>query len=156
MVPFAYYFNSCSWPANPGSIALVEPWTEEDDFEPMDRTILGFVKHPGLRCRAAMRVGEHFITRVAFLENPPAPIVKIGDMVWDEHVVTRAASDNEASKAFTPSLRRLLQTWGFRGHLEMRPGGLVVHSAGYKPIAEHYQQLSVSIRQIVTAALNPS
>lgn len=155
MVPFAYYFNSCSWPANPGSIALVEPWTEEDTFEPMDRTILGFAKHPGLRWRAALRVDDHFITRVAFLENPPAPVVKIGDKVWDENVVTRAASAGEALKAFTPTLRRLLQTWGFRGHLEMRPGGLVVHHAGYRPTPTHFEQLSQSLTQLVTAALNP-
>ena len=99
-----------------------------------------------------MRVGEHFVTRVAFLTDPPLPEVDIGDPVWDQHVVTRAGSAQEAHYAFPPRLRALLQTWGFQGHIEMRPGGAVVHYAGLKPVPAHYEQLTQVIPQLITAA----
>lgn len=153
MVAPVCYLNACSWPAPPGTITLAEPWTEEAEDDPMERTVWAFVSHPGLRFRASMRVGEDFFTRVAFLEDPPPPQVKLGDPVWDEHVVTRAASAEEAARAFHPELRKLLAEWGFHGHLELRNGGAVIHYAGLKPLPEHYDRMSRIAPQIVTTAL---
>jgi hypothetical protein len=114
---------------------IVEPWYATDDGEPLERALLGFAMHPGITRRAAMRVGEHFMTRVAFLESPSPPQVRIGDALWDEHVTTFAASAEVAAAAFHPRLRKLLAGWGFQGHLELRArGGLVVHWAGLRPI----------------------
>jgi hypothetical protein len=145
--------NACSWAAHPGSATIVEPWTEDGLFEPMDRTLFAFVRHPNLRYGASMRVGEHFITRVAFLTDPPPPEVKLGDPVWDEHVVTRAASVEQAQRAFTPSLRQLLRNWGFRGHLELRPGGLIMHCADLKPTAQGYDAMMQRVKPVVDAAM---
>ena len=149
----AWYFNACSWSAHPGSVTLVEPWTEDDLVEPMDRTVFAFAQHPGLGGRASMRSGEHFITRVSFLVDPPPPKVALGDPVWDEHVVTHAASVGDAQAAFTPALRSLLQSWGFRGHLEIHPGGILLHYAGLKPTPADYDRLSRIVPQVVSAAL---
>jgi hypothetical protein len=153
MVAPAFYFNACSWSAQPGSITLVEPWTEDDLVEPMDRTLLAFAQHPGLYGRASMRSEEHFITRVSVLSDPPPPKVALGDPVWDEHVVTHAPSVAEAQAALTPALRALLQGWGFRGHLELRPGAAILHYAGLKPTPADYERLSRIVPQVVTAAL---
>jgi len=153
MISPTCFLNACSWPAPPGNVTLAEPWTEEGDDEPMDRTIVAFVSHPGLGWRASMHSGEHFITRVAFIENPPEPQVKLSDPVWDEHVVTRAASAADAAAAFHPALRQLLAGWGFQGHLELRRGGLVVHYAGLKPIPEHLSRMSRIAPQLVSTAL---
>jgi hypothetical protein len=147
------YLNSCSWPATPGTVVLAEPWPAEDDEEPMQRAVVGFATHPGLRWRAAIRVGEHFITRVMFLENAPPPIVKLGDAAWDEAVVTRAPTPDEAAQAFHPELRALLQRARFRGHLELRPGGVVIHLADRVPSAASYAEMARVVPQIVTTAL---
>ena len=152
----AMYFNAVSWTANPGAITIAEPWTEDGTFEPMDRTLLAFASHPGLRYRACMRSGEFFITRVTFLTDKPEPEQKLGDPVWDEHCVTRAQSAEHARAAFTPSLRALLQQWGFRGHIEMRPNGLMMHYAQMRPIVQHYEQLTELLPKVVIAALTPS
>lgn len=154
LVSAAYYFNSVSWKAPPGSVTLAEPWTEDGSSAPIDRTLFAFVKHPGLRARAAMRVGEHFVTRVAFIESPPPPVVNIGDPIWDEHVVTRAASEQEGINAFPQPLRALLQTWGFEGHIEMRAGGVVVYKKGVQPTPAGCDHLSDCTSQIVRATLN--
>lgn len=100
-----------------------------------------------------MRVGEHFLTRVAFIESPPPPRVVLGDALWDAHVTTFAASPREAAAAFHPRLRKLLARRGFQGHLELRAGGLVVHCAGLRPIPEHYDRLLGIVRELVNAAL---
>jgi hypothetical protein len=153
MISPSCYLNACSWPLRSALFTLAEPWTEEGDEEPMERAVLAFVTHPRLRWRAAARAGEHFLTRVAFLESPPPPEVKLGDPQWDEHVMTRAFSADEAARALRPALRQLLAGWGFLGHLELRPGGLVVHYAGYWPSAESYAKLSNVAAQILAAAL---
>jgi len=153
MVAAETYFNACSYATHPGTVVIVEPWTEPDYVEPMERTIMGFANHPGLGGRAAMRSGEHFITRVAFIESPPLPTVTVGDPVWDEHVRTFARSAEDAGRAFHPALRDLLRGWGFRGHIELRQGGLVVHYAGLQPAPAHYVQLSGIIGQLVATAL---
>ncbi|MBI4702114.1 MAG: hypothetical protein HY744_13350 [Deltaproteobacteria bacterium] len=152
LVPAAYYLNSVTRVGRHGQVVLVEPWTEEGAGEPMERTVLAFASYPGLRHRAAARVGEHFITRVAFLESRPPPAVQVGDALWDRHATTLAPTPAEAAAAFHPELRRLLAGWGFRGHLELRPGGLVVHYAGLGPIPAHYERLVGIARQIAAAA----
>src|SRR6185503_8205654 len=103
--------------------------------------------------RAAMRVGEHFLTRVAFLESPPPPRVSVGDKIWDANVATFAASALEASTAFHPRLRKLLAGWGFQGHLELRAGGLVIHQAGLRPTPEDADRLVRVVTEIVNSAI---
>src|SRR5262249_15430322 len=151
--PPSQYYNACTRIADPGHIVLVEPWYAAEDSEPLERTILGFASHPGLRRRAAMRAGEHFLTRVAFLESPPPPTVQVGDPLWDTHVLTRAASPLEAATAFHPRLRQLLAGWGFQGHIELRAGGLVIHQAGLRPLPEHYDRLMRVVRELVMTAI---
>lgn len=153
MVAASWYLNACVWHAPVGSITLCEPWMEDGPGEPIDRTVLAFVSHRGLRWRAAARVGEHFLTRVTYIDRPPPPKVELGEAVWDEHVVTHAASVSEALHALPASLRALLQAWGFRGHLEMRPGGCVVHYAGLGPTPASYEDLTRIAPELVTAAL---
>jgi hypothetical protein len=134
-------------------VVVVEPWYASEDVEPLDRTVIAFAVHPALRRRAAMRAGEHFLTRVAYIESAPPPTVKIGDRVWDGNVVTLAASPSEAEAAFHRGVRKLLAGWGFQGHLEIRPGGLVVHYAGLQPVPEGYDRLLRIARDIVRKAV---
>ena len=131
------------------------PYTEDEEslIKPIDRTVFGFASHPGLRWTASMRAGEHFITRTTILTDPPPPQVPMGDAVWDRNVVTRAASAQAARGAFTSALRTLLQSWGFTGHIEMRPGGALIHQAGLQPTPEGYEQMSQVLPKIVQAAL---
>ena len=155
IAPPATFFNACTWMAapDPGHIVLVEPWYALEEIDPLDRAIVAFAVHPSLRWRASIRAGEHFLTRVAYFESAPPPTWKLGDAVWDENVVTMAASQEEASRAFHRRLRKLLMGWGFMGHLELRPGGLVVHYAGLKPIPEGYDRLLRITREIVAKAI---
>ncbi len=150
IVSAEHYYNSASWPIAPGSATIAEPWIGPVDSEPLDRTLLLFVSHPAFVRRAAVRGGEHFNTRVAYLENPPMPTVLLGDKDWDAHLVTLAASASEAAHAFPAGARRLLLSWGFQGHLEVRPGGLVVHFAGTRPLPEHLDRLVASAGPLVT------
>lgn len=153
IAPPSLYYNAITWTLSPGAIVIAEPWSALEDGEPLERTLLGFASHPGLMRRAAMRVGEHFLTRVAFLESPPPPKVLIGDKLWDAHVTTFAASPLEASTAFHPQLRALLAERGFQGHLELRAGGLVVHYAGMQPTPDAYERLMRIVMEIVNAAI---
>ena len=141
MVGAEAWFNAASWSVPPGSATIAEPWHALVDSEPVDRTALLFVTHPGFVRRAAARGGEHFNTRVSYLENPPMPTVKVGDPVWDEHMLTLAASPSEAAAAFPKGARALLASWRFSGHIEVRPGGLVVHFAGTRPMPAHLDRL---------------
>ena len=145
------YFNSVSFPIPSGTATIAEPWLAPVDSEPLGRILLAFASNPRLVRRAAARVGEHFNTRVAYLEQPPPPTVQIGDPAWDARVVTLAASPSEAAAAFPAGARRLLLDWGFSGHVEIRPGGLVAHFAGLSPIPEHYEQLRRSVPGLVSA-----
>lgn len=149
MVSAEAYLNSISWPLAPAQITIAEPWLAALDSEPLDRTLLAFVSHPGLYRRAAARGGEHFNTRVAFIETPPPPTVRIGDPKWDEHVLTFAASAAEAAAAFPKGARELLASWGFSGHIEVRPGGLVLHFAGTRPAPDHLSRLAKAIPPLV-------
>jgi hypothetical protein len=153
IAPPSAYLDACTWIANPGHAVIAEPWYGEGDAAPIERTLLGFGAHPGLLRRAAMRVGEHFPTRVAFIESAPPPRVKLGDALWDAHVTTFARSSEDAAAALHPRLRKLLAGRGFQGHLELRPGGLVVHCAGLRPVPEHYERLLGITREIVAAAI---
>lgn len=142
MVSAEAYFNSASWSLPPGSGTIAEPWLAALDSEPLERTLLLFVSHPAFVRRAAARAGEHFNTRVAYLESPPMPTVTVGDPSWDEHFTTLAASPSEAAAAFPVGARKLLLAWRFSGHIEVRPGGLVVHFAGTRPTPEHLDRLT--------------
>ncbi len=153
MVSAEGYVNSVSWSMPPGTATIAEPWLAPLDSEPLDRTLLAFVSHPGFVRRAAARVGDHFNTRVAYIENPPPPTVKLGDATWDGQVITMAASPTEAAAAFPPAVRQLLLSWRFTGHLEVRPGGLVVHFAGTRPSPEHLDRLLKSIPPLVRSFL---
>src|SRR5690606_40226072 len=99
------------------------------------------------------RAGEHFVTRVSILVDPPPPEIALGDPVWDAHVKTFAHSLDEARRALTAPLRELLRARGFRGHLELRPGNAVVHLAGIQPSPTGYEALLGGARAIVDAAL---
>jgi len=155
VAPPSAFFNSVTWLAapDPGHIVIVEPWYAAEDAEPLQRAIVAFAVHPGLRHRAAMRVGEHFLTRVAYIESAPPPTVQLGDAQWDATVVTLAASSAEAAGAFHRRLRKLLAGWGFQGHLEIRPGGLVVYYAGLQPIPAGYDRLLRITREIMSKAI---
>ena len=101
IAPPTQFLNACTWVAKaPGHAVLVEPWYAPEDGEPLERTVMAFAAHPVFMRRAAIRVGEHFLTRVAYLENAPPPQVKIGDRIWDDNVTTFAASPSEAEAAF--------------------------------------------------------
>ena len=152
MVAPEHFFNACTLQFPAGSVVIVEPWTAGERIDPLERTILAYAMHPAFVRRAAMRTGEPFLTRVAFLESPPPPKVTIGDRVWDEHVTTFAASQGEANAAFTPAIRDLLRTRGFKGHLELRPGGFVVHHEGLLPRPDHYDMIMRIVLDIVGAA----
>jgi hypothetical protein len=154
LAPPSAYLGACTWVAPPGHAVIAEPWYAADGDDPLERTLLGFAVHPALRRRASMRVGEHFLTRVAFIESPPPPRVTLGDALWDAHVTTFARSPEEAAAAFHPRLRRLLAARGFSGHLELRRGGLVVHCAGLRPVPEHYDRLLGIVRELVNAAMS--
>ncbi len=154
VVAAAHYFNAVTRHLPPGSLTIAEPWTEEDATPPLGRALLAFASHPGLRWTASARAGEDFLTRVVFLERKPHPKVALGDEAWDANVVTHAASRDEALHAFPPALRRLLQGRSFRGHLEMRAGGCVVHIAGVRPDPAGYDELARAAQQIVGAALS--
>lgn len=145
--------NACTWSATPGQVVLVEPWYADEGLTPIDRAVFAYALHPGLRGRAAARIGEHFVTRVAFLGTTPRPTVKLGDPLWDEHVVTVATSVEEAQGALPSRLRRLLAGWGFQGHIELRPGGAVVFQAGNAPDPAGYDRLLATTRAIVAAAV---
>jgi hypothetical protein len=153
IAPPGLYLNAVTRNTPHGPYVLAEPWYAPDlSVEPLGRAIFAYAAHPNLMRRAAMRVGEFFLTRVVYLESPPPPKVTIGEALWDAHVETFAASGAEAAAAFPPRLRALLAGWGFQGHLEIRPGGLLLYMAGLEPVAEHYQRLMGIVREVLHAA----
>jgi hypothetical protein len=155
ITPPSFFLNGCTWFASPGHVVLCEPWYAPEEATPLDRTVMAFVSHPSFRQRASIRAGEHFLTRVAYLESPPPPEVKLGDPLWDDHVTTFARSREDAEGAFHARVRKLLIGWRFQGHLEMRSGGMVVFYAGLQPVAADYDRLLRIAREIVDKAVNP-
>jgi hypothetical protein len=155
IAPPATFFNAATWLAtpDPGHIVVVEPWYADEGVDPLDRVLLAFAVHPGLRFRASARAGEHFVKRVAFIESPPPPEVKVGDPTWDANVATFATTPEVAAGGFHRRLRKLLVGWGFQGHVELRPGGVVVFYAGLQPIPEGYDRLLRITREIVGKAV---
>jgi hypothetical protein len=151
MVSADHYYNVVSWPVDGGMAAVAEPWIAPLDSEPLGRTVLFFVQHSGFTRRAAARGGEHFNTRVAYLENPPPPEVRLGDPAWDQHVLTFAASPAEALVAFPRPARQLLAHWGFVGHVEVRPGGLIFNQIGIEPNPSHLDGMIEGIQTLVRA-----
>ena len=61
----------------------------------------------------------------------------------------------EAQAAFTPTLRTLLRRWGFQGHLELKPGGLLLYFVDLKATPDHYDAMMQRIPMVVNAALTP-
>lgn len=149
------FYNACTWLAqpDPGHVVVVEPWYAEGEIDPLERVLLAFAVHPALRWRASMRSGDHFVTRAAYLESPPPPQVKVGDALWDANVATFAASEEAAQAGFHRRLRKLLAGWSFQGHVELRPGGIVVYYAGLAPTPDGYDRLLRIAREIVGKAI---
>lgn len=153
MVAPSRYLNSVVASLPPGHVSIVEPWHAEPDLEPLDRAVMAFATHPALRFRASVRIGEWFITRVAFVGSVPPAKARVGDADWDTKAVTFAASEAEAKTAFHPQLRNFLNAWRFRGHLELRPGGLAVHVGGLRPEPHHIELLLQFVAPLVANAL---
>jgi len=151
MVSASRYYNSVSWSIPGGSVTVAEPWIAPVDSEPLDRTLLAFVSHPVFQRWASARGGEHFNTRVAFIESAPPPRVSLGDPEWDQFMATFAASAAEAIAAFPATARGVLRKWGFSGHVEVRPGGLVLHVAGLKPTPDALERLYRGMPELVRA-----
>lgn len=147
------WFNSVAFQIRRATFTLAEPWLAPPDSEPLDRTVLLFASHPGFVGRAAARGGEHFNSRVAFIEHRPPPAVQLGDSAWDDYVLTFAPSAQQAAQAFPPAARQLLARWHFRGHVEVRPGGLVAHFAGMHPTPADYERLYAGSSQLLGAFL---
>lgn len=153
LAPPASYFNACAYRERSLGVVLVEPYYGDGEILPLERAVFAVASHPRLTRRAAARVGEHAVSRALYLEGPPPPTVEIGDPRWDAHVKTLAASGAEADAAFSPPLRALLARRGFRGHLEIRPGALVVHDASLSPTPEGYERALRGALEVVNAAL---
>jgi len=153
MISPSCFLNACSYSPSPSQVVLVEPWTEEGDEEPLVRTVIAFVTHPGLQLRAAAHLGEHFLTRLTFIDPPPPPTVTLGDPAWDQVAVTRAYTQGDAQRAFHPELRALLLQRGFRGHIELRAGGAIVYLADRLPTPAHLSELAHVLPEIVNVAI---
>ncbi len=149
------YLNACMRSYHPGQrhVALVEPWVADEGFEPIDRTMLALVNHPALRWKVSARIGESFLTRVAFVSSPAPPAVKTGDEAWDQVANTFAWDQVHLTNGLTPKLRKLLLSWGFQGHLELRQGGLVLHVAGLHSAPEDLDRLLPFVHEVVSAAV---
>lgn len=162
LAPPTAYVNACTLARSSREyVVLVEPWYggELDSplrSDPLDRTVFAFASDPRLLGRAAARVGEHFATRVVYLESAPPPRVLLGDPLWDEHVHTVGRSEDEVRRAFHAELRGLLARRGFRGHLELRGGGMVVFCAGLPPTAGGYEELLARTQEILGVAVTGS
>lgn len=135
------YFNTVRAQTGASQVVLVEPWYADDGLTPSRRSLMAFLSHPGLRYRAAARLGAGPLTRVRFLGEAPPREQSTGDPDWDDRAVTFAASPLEAVRAFTPSLRKLLLGWSFEGHVEVRPGGLMFHLASAEPHPHDYERV---------------
>lgn len=153
----ARYLNGVTQVNPDGLIVLAEPWMADEGMEPLGRTVLGFVTHPALCGRAAGRAGEHFNTRVVFLDGRAPVAVSTGDALWDAHVATFAESTEVARRALRSRLRDHLAQSGFDGHVEVRTGGLVLHLAGLPPHVDGYRRLRramMALRGVMSGLAN--
>ena len=153
MVAPLKYFNSATQRHGAGHYIVVEPWYEADGIDPAERTLLGYATHPRLLHRASARLGESFVTRVAFVQGPPPSRVQVGDPWWDETAATFAQTRAEAQAALHPRLRELLRSWRFRGHLELRQGGLAVNVIGLQPFPADREKLMQFLPQLTGASV---
>lgn len=147
------YFNAVELFVADARVVVVEPWSAIGDTTPLGRTLFAFVQHAGLKHRASARIGASHLTRVTFLGTPPPTQQFIGDPEWDDVAMTYADSPLDAARALTPSLRKLLLAWNFEGHLEIRPGGFVLHVAGVLPTPTDYERLSKWVPPLLEKAL---
>ncbi|MFO0547626.1 MAG: hypothetical protein U0271_04505 [Polyangiaceae bacterium] len=137
-----FWFNAVSVPGPWGVAVAAEAWTAGERIMPIERALVVFVEWrgaPSYGPRGALRVGEPFLTKTMFLEKPPPPKIEIGDPIWDQHVTTFALTFEDALAAFPKRLREYLRTQGFRGHLEVRPYGFVLHPESCMPRPDHYE-----------------
>ncbi|HQP36031.1 MAG TPA: hypothetical protein PLI95_12665 [Polyangiaceae bacterium] len=153
MVAPPAWFNAVSGAYRSGHVTIAEPWLADEGFEPIDRTLVAFVVHPRLRGKASARVGESFLTRVAYVGSAPPPRAKVGDPRWDERATTYAPIGTEPGAVLLPGLRELLLAWRFEGHLELRPRGMILHVAGLHPNEESLDKLMRFVPLAVDKAL---
>lgn len=153
LVSPACYFHAVQCVTEGVPVVLAEPWCAVGDAEPLGRTVLAFVSHPRLRYRAAARAGGSHMTRVSFLGEHRPQEQQTGDSAWDDLAVTFASSPLEAVRALTPSLRKLLIGWDFQGHIELKPGGLVLHLADALPRPADYERLLGWVPMVIDKAL---
>ena len=146
------YYNAVEIAVAGGRAIVVEPWASLDDTPPLDRTIVAFVTHPELHHRASAKVGDTFLTRVAYVGQTPPRQQTTGDVEWDHVAVTYAATPLEAVRAITPSLRKLLLGWGFAGHLEIREGAMLFHLADARPTPADYDRVARWIPAVIEKA----
>jgi hypothetical protein len=146
------YLNAVQTLVGRAQVVLVEPWYADDGFEPERRSLFAFVSHPDLRYRAAARIGASKLDRVAFLGELKPTQQSTGDTEWDNLALTFAASPLEAVRTYTPSLRKLLLGWDFQGHLEIRPGGLLLHLENALPIPHDCERVLNWIPMILEKA----
>ena len=154
MVAPAAWFNAVSKPYRSGHITIAEPWLADEGFEPLDRALVAFAIHPRLRHKASARIGESFLTRVAYVGTSPPPKAFVGDRTWDERAVTFAPIGTDPGAALVPGLRKLLADWNFAGHIELRPRGMVLNVAGLRPEPENLDRLFQFVSLAVDRAVD--
>lgn len=147
------YFGALQMPMGPAQVVLAEPWCAVGDEEPLGRGVWAFITHPALRYRAAARVGANHMTRVSYIGVPRPLQQHTGDPAWDDVAVTFAATQLDAARALTPSLRKLLLGWSFEGHIEVKPGGMLFHLARVLPTPEGYEHLLAWAPMLIDKAL---
>jgi hypothetical protein len=101
------------------------------DLAGEDRRLLCFVTSPRLAYRAALRsrIGGGFVDELSrgfdsLVSNKPAVGAVLGDPTLESVFEAAAPTRDEGNAALPVPLRRLLLQLGFRGILELRPGGL--------------------------------
>lgn len=141
LVSPARYHNAVRCRIDEAQIIIAEPWMATGDSIPLGRTLLAFISTSRLQYRAAARASANFMTRVSYLGAAPPRQQHTGDVEWDDKVLTFAETPLEAVRAFPPSLRKLLLSWKFEGHLETRQGGMVFHLADALPIPADYERV---------------
>jgi hypothetical protein len=141
LVAPARYLNAVATSVRRARLVVVEPWMAYGDDSPVARTLFAFVRHPAVRGRASMHIGGSHVTRVTFLHSPPPPRQRLGDEVLDPHATVYAPTPADVQFSFPAALRAYLRDEHFEGHLEVRPGGFVLHRAHLDPNPGGYERL---------------